>query len=187
MSTLNLVPWRERQRQAVMGRWQWGVLLSGLATAAVVYLVEQGLTAINQAHEERMASWLSQQQALQATLSDAALWQARERQAKHVQLVWPRWRQQQWRAWQALIQVLSVPPNGVQLTLADWHEGQWHLQLRAFHSSQVQRWQSTLQAKGLVLSLKPIDTPAVWWRCPQGRLWRLHSFELHTANPGGAS
>ena len=51
MSTLNLVPWRERHRRAVMGRWQWGMLISGLLTACLVQGLDQALVSINQAHK----------------------------------------------------------------------------------------------------------------------------------------
>ena len=180
MSTLNLVPWRERQRQAVMGRWQLGVLLSGLATAAAVHLVDQGLADINKAHEERIASLQTQQKALQMQLQEAPLWQERERQAKHIQQAWPRWQQLQWQAWQALMQLLRVPPQGLQLMQAEWHDGQWRLQVRALHAAQVQQWLVALQAQGVPLTLQSSSVSAVLWRCPQGRLWRLHSFELST-------
>jgi len=187
MSTLNLVPWRERHRRAVMGRWQWGMLISGLLTACLVQGLDQALVSINQAHEERMASFQTHQRSLQAQLSDAVLWKGRERQAKQVQLAWPRWQQRQAQAWQAMLQLLNTPPTGLQLTQAEWQDGQWRLQLRALHSAQVQRWQAVLQAQGVALTVQPGGSPAEVWRCPEGRLWRLHSFDLLSTQRGDIS
>ncbi|MEY3503024.1 MAG: hypothetical protein RL763_1092, partial [Pseudomonadota bacterium] len=82
MSTLNLVPWRERQRLAVFRRWQVGVVLGAIATTLKVGVVlgaiattltlmaiEQALGNINQAHEARLEALHAQQQALQQQLT----------------------------------------------------------------------------------------------------------------------
>ena len=178
MSTLNLVPWRERQRQAVLQRWQTGCLLAAAVTFAMVMAIDHGLADTNAAHEAKMSAWQIQQQALQAKLQDAALWQTRHRQAQQLQQVWPQWQQQQWQAWRSLIDVLSVPPHGLQLSHVEWHEGQWRLQVRAFGAAHVQRWQAALQTHGITLKAQPAPVSTQLWRCPQGRLWHVQTFEL---------
>jgi hypothetical protein len=185
MNTLNLVPWRERQRKAVLQRWQIGSLLAATATFAMVMGIDHWLADANTAHEANMSAWQLQQQALQTTLQDAALWQTRHRQAQRVQQAWPQWQQQQWQAWRSFIDFLSVPPRGLQLSHVEWREGQWRLQVRAFHATQVQGWQEALQTHGIAVKLQPAPVSSQLWRCPQGRLWHLQTFELSShATPG---
>jgi Tfp pilus assembly protein PilN len=178
MSTLNLVPWRERQRQAVLQRWQIGGLLAAAATFAMVFAIDHWLADANAAHEANISAWQHHQQALQAKLQDAALWQTRYRQAQQVQQAWPQWQQQQWQAWRSFINFLSVPPRGLQLSQVQWRDGQWQLQVRAFNASQVLRWQDQLQAHGIAVRVQPTPVSSQLWRCPRGRLWHLHTFEL---------
>ncbi len=178
MSTLNLVPWRERQRQAVLQRWQIGGLLAAAATFAMVFAIDLWLADANAAHEANISAWQHHQQALQPKLQDAALWQTRYRQAQQVQQAWPQWQQQQWQAWRSFINFLSVPPRGLQLSQVQWRDGQWQLQVRAFNASQVLRWQDQLQAHGIAVRVQPTPVSSQLWRCPRGRLWHLHTFEL---------
>jgi len=178
MSTLNLVPWRERQRQAVLQRWQIGGLLASAATFAMVFAIDHWLADANAAHEANISAWQHHQQALQPKFQDAALWQTRYRQAQQVQQAWPQWQQQQWQAWRSFINFLSVPPRGLQLSQVQWRDGQWQLQVRAFNASQVLRWQDQLQAHGIAVRVQPTPVSSQLWRCPRGRLWHLHTFEL---------
>jgi hypothetical protein len=185
MSSLNLVPWRERQRQAVLHRWKIGSLLAAAATCAMVMAIDHWLANTNAAHEANMSAWQLQQQALKAKLQDAALWQTRLRQAQQVQQAWPQWQQQQWQAWRSFIDFLSVPPRGLQLSQVEWREGQWRLQVRAFHAAQVQRWQEALLTHGIAVKAQPAPVSTQLWRCPQGRLWHLQTFELSSPSPQG--
>ena len=185
MRGLNLVPWRERQRQAVLQRWQIGGLLAAALTLAMVFAIDQWLAQANAAHEAVMSAWQLEEQALQRQMQDAALWQTRYRQAQQLRQVWPQWQQQQLQAWRSLIDFLSVPPRGLQLSQVEWREGQWHLQVRAFHAAQVQRWQGQLQAHGIHVKAQPTPVSTQLWRCPQGRLWHLHTYELSSPVPQG--
>jgi type IV pilus assembly protein PilN len=185
MSSLNLVPWRERQRQAVLHRWKIGSLLAAAATCAMVMAIDHWLANSNAAHEANMSAWQLQQQALQAKLQDAALWQTRYRQAEQVQQAWPQWQQQQWQAWRSFIDFLSVPPRGLQLSQVEWRAGQWRLQVRALNAAQVQRWQDKLLAHGITVKTQPTPLSSQLWRCPKGRLWHLHTFELSSPTPQG--
>jgi len=187
MSTLNLVPWRERQRLAVFRRWQIGVVLGAIATTLTLMAIEQALGDINQAHEARVEALHAQQQALQQQLTDAPVWQTRERQAQQLQQAWPHWQQLQLQAWQALTHLLSVAPHGVQVIHAEWREGQWRLQVRALHWRHVQHWQTRLQARGVQVRGQPTVLNRILWRCPQGRLWRLNTYELISPSLAGAS
>ena len=130
MSTINLVPWRERQRQAVLQRWQIGGLLAAATTIAMVFGIDQWLADANAAHEASMSGLQLDQQALQSKLQDEPLWQHRYRQAQQVQQAWPKWQQQQWQAWRSWMDFLRVPPRGLQLSQVHWREGQWQLQVR---------------------------------------------------------
>ena len=177
MSTLNLVPWRERQRQAVLQRWQIGGLLAAAATFAMVFAIDHWLADANAAHEANISAWQHHQQALQPKLQDAALWQTRYRQAQQVQQAWPQWHQQQWQAWRSFLDFLSVPPRGLQLSQVQWRDGQWQLQVRAFNASQVLRWQDQLKAHGIAVRVQPTPVSSQLWRCPRGRLWHLHTIE----------
>jgi len=187
MSTLNLVPWRERQRAVVLRRWQVGLVLGALVTTLTLLAIDHTLDNINQAHEARMLAMHSQQQALQQQLSEAPLWQTRERQAQQLQLAWPRWQQRQLQAWQALIDLLSVAPRGLQVTQAEWREGQWRLQVRALHWSHVLHLQAQLKTRGVQLQGSPTVLASTLWRCPQGRLWQLNTYELHSPSFEGKS
>lgn len=187
MSRLNLVPWRERQRLAVFRRWQIGVVLGAIVTTLTLLAIDQALGNINQAHEARLAALDAQQQALQQQLTQAPLWQTRERQAQRLQQAWPRWQQLQLQAWQALTHLLSVVPHGVQVIHAEWREGQWRLQVRALHWSKVVLWQAQLQARGVQIQGQPTVLASTLWRCPQGRLWRLNTYELISPSLAGAS
>jgi Tfp pilus assembly protein PilN len=187
MSTLNLVPWRERQRLAVFRRWQVGVVLVAIVTTLTLLAIDHALGNINQAHEARLEALHGQQLALQQQLTEAALWQTRERQAKQLQQAWPRWQQLQLQAWQALTHLLSVVPRGVQVIHAEWREGQWRLQVRALHWQYVQRWQTQLQARGVHVRGQPTVLSRMLWRCPQGRLWRLNTYELVSSSLEGTS
>ena len=180
MSTLNLVPWRERQRTVVLRRWQGGVVLGALVTTLILLAIDSNLNHINLAHEARMAAVHNQQQALELQLSEAPLWQTRERQAQQLQRAWPGWQQLQWQAWQALIDLLSVAPRGLQVTQAEWREGQWRLQVRALHWSHVLHLQAQLKTRGVQLQGAPTVLASTLWRCPQGRLWQLNTYELHS-------
>jgi len=187
MSTLNLVPWRERQRLLALRRWQVGVVLVAIATTLTLLAIDHALVHTNQLHEARLEALHVQQQALQEQLTDAPVWQTRERQAQQLQQVWPRWQQLQMQAWQALIQLLSVAPHGVQVIHAEWREGQWRLEVRALHWHHVQRWQTQLQARGVHVRGQPTVLTSMLWRCPQGRLWRLNTYALVSSSPQGAS
>jgi Tfp pilus assembly protein PilP len=112
MSRLNLVPWRERQRQTVMRRWQIGGLLAAATTVTVVSAIDHGVAHANKSHEAMMAALQQQQQTLQQQLQEAPLWQARYRQAQQVQQLWPHWQQQQWQALRAYTQLSSVAVRG---------------------------------------------------------------------------
>jgi type IV pilus assembly protein PilN len=185
MRALNLVPWRERQRQAVLQRWQIGGLLAATATFAMVFAIEHWLAEANHGHELNMSAWQAQQQALQHKLQEAALWQTRYRQAQQVQQAWPQWQQQQWQAWRSLIDFFSVPPRGLQLSQVQWRDGQWQLQVRALSAAHVLHWQDQLQAHGIAVRAQPTPIASHLWRCPQGRLWHLHTFELSSPAPQG--
>jgi len=185
MRALNLVPWRERQQQTVLQRWQIGGLLAAAVTFAMVFAIDHWLANANAAHEANMSAWQLQQQALQPKLQDAALWQTRHRQAQQVQQAWPQWQQQRWQAWRSFIDFLSVPPRGLQLSQVEWRDGQWRLQVRAFNAAQVQHWQDQLQAHGIAVKAQPTPVSSQLWRCPQGRLWDLHTFELSSPAPQG--
>ncbi len=188
MRSLNLVPWRERQRRAVLWRWQLGGVLAMLVALGGVFLIDQALHHINQTHASHMAAWLQQQQALQSQLQDASLWQTRERQAQQLQQVWPHWRLLQTQAWQALMGLLSVSPQGLHISHAEWREGQWRLQVKAFSGSQVQQWQAQLHAQGIGLEIQTTPTASSSWHCPQGRWWRLQTYVLRSpAVQGGRS
>ena len=180
MSTLNLVPWRERERRVVLRRWHLGVLLGALVTTFALLVIDQALGHINQAHEARLSALHSQQLALQQQLREAPVWQTRERQARQLQLAWPRWQQLQWQSWQALMDLLSVAPHGLQITHAEWRDGQWRLQVRALHWRKVALWQAQLQSRGVQVLGSPTVLASTLWRCPQGRLWRLNTYELHS-------
>jgi hypothetical protein len=186
MSTLNLVPWRERHRRAVLQRWQWGVVLSVVLSLGLAFIIDQALADHNQAHETRMVAWQAQQQALQSQLRDAALWQTRERQARQLQNTWPHWQQLQAQGWLAFISLLSASPQGVQLSHAEWHDGQWRLQAHAFSQLQLQSWMTQLQSQGISLQMSAIPSSARGWRCPQGRMWRLLTYDLHSLPAEGA-
>jgi hypothetical protein len=187
MSTLNLAPWRERQRTVVLRRWQVGLVLCALVTTLTLLAIDHTLDNINQAHELRMAALHSQQQALLQQLREAPLWQTRERQAQQLQRAWPRWQQLQLQAWQALIDLLSVAPRGVQVTQAEWREGQWWLHVRALHWSHVLHWQAQLKMRGVQIQGAPIVLSSTLWRCPQGRLWQLNTYELRSSSMGETS
>ena len=98
---------------------------------------------------------------------------------------WPQWQQQQWQAWRSFIDFLSVPPRGLQLSQVEWREGQWRLQVRAFNAAQVLRWQEALQTHGIAVKAQPAPVSSQLWRCPQGRLWHLQTFELSSPGPQG--
>ena len=187
MSTLNLVPWRERQRWVALRRWQVGVVCGAIVTTLTLLAIDHALDNINQAHEARLAALHAQQQALQQQLTEAPLWQTRERQAQQVQQAWPRWQQRQLQAWQALTHLLSVSPQGVQVIHAEWREGQWRLQVRALHWHYVQRWQNQLQARGVHVRSQPAVLSRMLWRCPLGRLWRLNTYELMSSSLKGTN
>lgn len=187
MSALNLVPWRERQRLAVFRRWQIGVVLGAVVTTLILLAIDQALGNINQAHEARLEALDAQQQALQQQLTQAPLWQTRERQAQQLQQAWPRWQQLQLQAWQALTHLLSVIPHGVQVIHAEWREGQWRLQVRALNWNKVELWQAQLQARGVHVHGQPTVLTSHLWRCPLGRLWRLNTYELISPSLAGAS
>jgi hypothetical protein len=55
MSTLNLVPWRERQRLLALRRWQVGVVLVAIATTLTLLAIDHALGFINQEHEARLS------------------------------------------------------------------------------------------------------------------------------------
>lgn len=187
MSTLNLVPWRERQRLVALRRWQVGVVFGAIVTTLTLLAIDHALAHTNQAHEARLEVLQSQQQALQQQLTEAPLWQTRERQAQQLQQAWPRWQQLQLQAWQALTHLLSVAPHGVQVIHAEWRGGEWRLQVRALHWQYVQRWQNQLQARGVHVSGQPVVLSRMLWRCPQGRLWHLNTYELMSASLEGTS
>jgi hypothetical protein len=187
MSTLNLVPWRERQRLLALRRWQVGVVLVAIATTLTLLAIDHALGFINQEHEARLEALHVQRQTLQQQLNEAPVWQTRERQAQQLQQAWPRWQQLQLQAWQALAHLLSVAPHGVQVIHAEWREGQWRLQVRALHWQYVQRWQTQLQARGVHVRGQPTVLNSMLWRCPQGRLWRLNTYELVSSSPEGTS
>lgn len=186
MSTLNLVPWRERQRHAVLQRWQWGVVLSVGVSLGLALIIDQALADHNQAHENRAVAWQAQQQALQSQLQDAALWQTRERQAQQLQNTWPQWQHLRAQGWQAFISLLSASPQGLQLSQAEWHDGQWRLQANAFSQMPLQSWITQLQSQGIALQLPATPSSTRAWRCPQGRMWRLHTYDLHSISAEGA-
>ena len=187
MSALNLVPWRERQRLVALRRWQVGVGLVAIITTLTLLAIDHALGFINQAHEARLEALHAQQQALQQQLTQAPVWQTRERQAQQLQKAWPRWQQLQLQAWQALTHLLSVAPHGVQLIHVEWREGQWRLQVRALHWQYVQHWQTQLQARGVHVRGQPTVLSRMLWRCPQGRLWRLNTYELVSSSLEGTS
>ena len=187
MSTLNLVPWRERQRLVALRRWQVGVVLGAIVTTLTLIAIDHALAHTNQAHEARLEALHAQQQSLQQQLTQAPMWQNRERQAKQLQQAWPRWQQLQVHAWQALTHLLSVAPHGVQVIHAEWREGEWRLQVRALHWRHVQRWQTQLQARGVHVRGPPTVLTRHLWRCPQGRLWRLNTYELKSSSLEGTS
>jgi hypothetical protein len=187
MSALNLVPWRERQRLVALRRWQVGVGLVAIITTLTLLAIDHALGFINQAHEARLEALHAQQQALQQQLTQAPVWQTRERQAQQLQKAWPRWQQLQLQAWQALTHLLSVAPHGVQVIHAEWREGQWRLQVRALHWRHVQQWQTQLQARGVHVRGQPTVLTSHLWRCPQGRLWRLNTYELISLSLAGTN
>jgi type IV pilus assembly protein PilN len=183
MSRLNLVPWRERQRQTVMRRWQIGGLLAAATTVTVVSAIDHGVAHANKSHEAMMAALQQQQQTLQQQLQEAPLWQARYRQAQQVQQLWPHWQQQQWQALRAYTQLSSVAVRGVQVRQMEWRDGQWRLEVNALSSAHVLRWQAQLQALGIALKLQPTLLSSHLWRCPHGRLWQVHTYELSSPAP----
>jgi len=187
MSTLNLVPWRERQRLVALRRWQVGVVLVAIVTTLTLLAIDHALVHTNQVHEARLEALHVQQQTLQEQLTEAPVWQTRERQAQQLQQAWPRWQQLQLQAWQALTHLLSVAPHGVQVIHAEWREGQWRLQVRALHWQYVQHWQTQLQALGVHVRGQPAVLSSHLWRCPQGRLWRLNTYELVSSPLEGTS
>ena len=75
MSTLNLVPWRERQRWVALRRWQVGVVCGAIVTTLTLLAIDHALNNINQAHEARLAALQSQPMPvlnMQATVSGRA-------------------------------------------------------------------------------------------------------------------
>jgi len=187
MSTLNLVPWRERQRLVALRRWQLGVVLCAIVTTLTLLAIDHVLAHTNQVHEARLEALHTQKQALQQQLNEAPVWQNRERQALQLQQAWPRWQQLQLQAWQALTHLLSVAPHGVQVMHAEWREGQWRLQVRALHWRKVVLWQAQLKAHGVQIQGQPTVLARTLWRCPQGRLWRLNTYELVSSSLEGTS
>jgi hypothetical protein len=164
-----------------------GVVWGAIVTTLTLQAIDHALGNVNQVHEARLEALHAQQQALQQQLTEAPVWQTRERQAQQLQQAWPRWQQLQMQAWQALTQLLRVSPHGVQVMHAEWREGQWRLQVRALHWQYVQRWQTQLQARGVYVRGQPTVLSSHLWRCPQGRLWRLNTYELVSSSPQGAS
>ena len=66
MSDFNLLPWREQLRHHRIRCWQWGGVVSLLATVSVVYGLDQAWDA-----------WLAEQHAQQQHAEQTmALWQA---------------------------------------------------------------------------------------------------------------
>jgi hypothetical protein len=181
MRSLNLVPWRERQRRVVLLRWQLGVVMAMGIALVLVRVIDQVLVNINQAHLSQTAAWLQQQQVLQSQLHDASLWQTRERQAQQLQSLWPHWHRLQTQAWQAFIGLLSASPQGVQISHAEWRDGQWRLQAKAFSAAQMQQWQAQLLAQGIAVQIHTTPSASAGWRCPQGRWWRLQTYELRSS------
>lgn len=172
MSNLNLLPWRERQRQHAMQRWAWGIVFTLLASTGLVLLIDQQLQVWQQKHSLQEQQWAQEQQRLKARLKDAPLWQSRLQQAKQVRADGLQWPQQQQQAWRVLRRVLALPPKGVQLTQLVWQDKQVHLHGWAVSDAHLQVWQDALQAQR-------VEWHEAQWRYADGVALRQHAFVLH--------
>ena len=183
MSDFNLLPWREQLRHSRIRSWQWGCVLSSVATVSVVYgldrawdgwLAEQH--AQQQQAEQTMALW-------QVELKSDAEWQARTRLAQQVQHDWVQLRQQQTRAWQVMQQWLSVPPLGVQIERVMWRDQQCQVSGWALSEGHWQNWQTALA----VADFSPQAEQSPWaeaqWRQADELSVKQHPFQLTLTLP----
>ena len=171
MSNLNLLPWRERQRQDAMRRWAWGTGWACLLAAGLAWALDSSLSSWQEQRESQQQQWALEQQALKKTLAEGPLWQARMRQAQQIKADAVLWQLQQQQAWRILRRVLSLPPNGVQIALLDWQDKQLQIQGWAVSAAHLQRWQDALQAQR-------VEFQAPQWRQADGVALRQHAFEL---------
>ena len=176
MSNLNLLPWRERQRQDAMRRWAWGTVLACVLAMGLVWTVDSYLSNWQEQREQQQQQWALEQQALKKTLAEGPLWQARMRQAQQIKADAVLWQMQQHQAWRVLRRVLSLPPNGVQIALLDWQDKQLHIQGWAVSAAHLQRWQDALQAQR-------VEFKAPQWRQADGVALRQHAFVLKLQSP----
>jgi type IV pilus assembly protein PilN len=171
MSALNLMPWRERQRQAALRRWAWGVALMLCLSTALVTLISQQLQPWHQHHTQQQQDWSNAQQLLKGQLAEAALWQGRARQAQQVRVEGLQWLQQQQQPWRVLRRVLALPPHGVQMTQLAWQDKQLIIRGWAVSAAHLQVWQDTLQ-------LQRVEWQEAQWRDADGLAMRQHAFVL---------
>jgi len=171
MSGMNLLPWRERQRQKTLQRWFWGVALMLCWSVALVTLIHQQLASWHQQYAQQQRDWSNEQHRLTARLAEAALWQARARQAQQVKTEGLQWLQQQQQAWRVLRRVLTLPPHGVQMTHLAWRDKQLVIRGWAVSAAHLQPWQDALQ-------LQRVEWQVSQWRDADGLAMRQHAFVL---------
>jgi len=183
MSDFNLLPWREQLRHSRIRSWQWGSVLSLLASVCAVYGLDQawnGWLAEQQAQqqqaEQTMALW-------QAELKSDAEWQARTRMAQHVQADWVYWRQQQTLAWQVMQQWLSVPPRGVQIERVVWRDPHCQVSGWALSAGHWQNWQTALAVAGFSPQTEQSSWAEAQWRQADGLAAKKHPFQLTLTLP----
>ena len=180
MSQLNLLPWRERQRQAAMRRWAWGAAWMVGSALGMVALIDHHLQHWHQQHELQRQLWTREHHHLTTALADAPLWQARVRQAQQVKADGLQWLQQQQQAWRVLRRVLALPPQGVQMTHLVWHDKQLTLRGWAVSAAHLQVWQDALQAQRL-------EWHEAQWRQADGLAMRQHAFVLQWSTAAGGT
>ena len=183
MSQFNLLPWRERKRALRMRSWQIGVGLSLGVSAAAVYHLDR-------LWDEWLAHYRSREQQTQQSLADLklelkdnALWTARERQTQQVQAEWQTRLQQQARSWQVLQQLLSVPPQGVQIERMLWHDQQIQLSGWALSAGHGQAWLTGLALAGALIQADKAQWEEPNWRMVQGLAAKQHRFQLQIGMP----
>jgi hypothetical protein len=183
MSDFNLLPWREQLRHTRIRNWQWGGMVSLLATVSVVFALDQawdGWLAEQQVQQQQakqtMALW-------QAELKSDAQWQDRARMTQQVQADWVQWRQQQALAWRVMQQWLSVPPRGVQIERVVWRDQQWQINGWALSAGHWQSWQTALAVAGFSPQTEQTPWAEAQWRQAGELSVKQHPFQLTLTLP----
>ena len=171
MSNLNLLPWRERQREQAMRRWGWGTFLACLSTLLLVWLADCYWQEWQQQRHTQKMQWIHAQQTYKQALTEGALWQTRSRLAKQIKSETQLWQMQQQHAWRALARVLAQPPLGVQMTQLEWQDQQLLIHGWTVSAAHLQRWQEGLQAQR-------VEFHDAQWRQADGLAFRQHAFVL---------